>query len=188
MVVNCVGVFGGVEFCCQVGFDVLIVFKKCCVFIFECWDIFVDFLLLIDLIGIYVWFEGIGYICGFVLLEEWDLDCIDFDVDYGFFEEYIWLMLVVCVLVFEVIWLGVVWVGIYDMNLFDYNVFVGDVFGFDGYYLVLGFFGYGLQQLFVVGCGLVELIVIGIYQLLDLLLFGFDWFVGNCLIVEKNVV
>lgn len=188
MFVNVVGVWMCMLLL-MMGIDILVFVWCCSIFNVLLLVKFVDCLLLIDLIGVYFWLEGCMYICGMLLSFDCDLDDLLFDeVDYDLFDDVIWLMFVYCVLEFEVLCVENCWFGYYEYNVFDYNVIIGYYLEFDNVVFVNGYSGYGLQQGFVMGCGVSEFILGGCYDMFDLLLFGWVCVFENWLIVEKNVV
>lgn len=186
-VVNAAGA-GGQAIARAAGVEIPVRNRKRMIFSFECKDPVPNCPLMIDPTGVYVRPEGTGFICGASPPAESDPDSTDFEVEYEFFEEFLWPTLAHRVPAFERIRPGRAWAGHYDMNLFDHNAFVGRAGELDNFYLANGFSGHGLQQAPAVGRGLAELIVHGAYRSLDLSPLSFDRLRENRPLVEKNVV
>jgi FAD-dependent oxidoreductase domain-containing protein 1 len=172
------------------GFDIPVRARKRFVFAFECRTAIGPTPLVIDPTGVYFRPEGEGFIGGASPPAESDPDVAqdDFEVDYEFFDEYVWPALAARVPAFEAIKRGRAWAGHYDMNLFDANAIVGRVPGAANVYLANGFSGHGLQQSPGIGRGLAELIVHGRYTTLDLGDLGPERLIDNRPLIEKNVV
>lgn len=171
-----------------VGIDLPVRSRKRFVFTFDCRETLPRFPMLIDPSGVYVHPEGAGYLCGLSPPDAEDPDCVDFEVDHGWFEERIWPVLAARVPAFEAIRPGRAWAGHYDMNLFDRNAFVGALPGFENLFVANGFSGHGLQQAPAVGRGLAELITGGRYATLDLSALGYDRYLRDRPLVEHAVV
>jgi glycine/D-amino acid oxidase-like deaminating enzyme len=172
------------------GFDIPVRAKKRFVFAFECRTAIGETPLVVDPTGVYFRPEGEGFIGGASPPAENDPDVApdDFEVDYEFFDEFVWPALAARVPAFEAIKHGRAWAGHYDMNLFDANAIVGRVPGTANVYLANGFSGHGLQQSPGIGRGLAELVVHGRYRTLDLDELGPERLVENRPLIEKNVV
>jgi FAD-dependent oxidoreductase domain-containing protein 1 len=174
----------------QTGFDIPVRAKKRFVFMFECRAKLGLTPLVIDPAGVYFRPEGEGFIAGTSPPEDSDPDAApdDFEVDYGFFDEFVWPALAARVPDFEAIKRGRAWAGHYDMNLFDANALIGPVPGTSNVLLANGFSGHGLQQSPGVGRGIAELIVHGRYTTLDLSELAPARLIENRRVIEKNVV
>ncbi|MBV8185508.1 MAG: FAD-binding oxidoreductase, partial [Hyphomicrobiales bacterium] len=172
--VDCAGASGGREIAALVGAKLPVHQKKRLVFSFICRDEVKDCPLLIDTTGVYArpegkpTREGQMYLCGASPPPEADPDCDDFEVDFSFFEDFVWPALANRVPAFERIKPGRAYAGHYDLNLLDHNAIVGRLGGTANAYVALGFSGHGMQQSPAVGRGLSELIVHGGFKTLDL--------------------
>ncbi|MBL0929965.1 MAG: FAD-binding oxidoreductase [Alphaproteobacteria bacterium] len=173
-----------------IGFDIPVHAKKRFVFTFECRTRIDGVPLTIDPGGVYFRPEGEGFIAGTVPAEDKDPDVApdDFEVDYDFFDEYVWPALAARVPAFEAIKRGRAWAGHYDMNLFDANALIGFVPGTSNVLLANGFSGHGLQQSPGVGRGLAELIRHGRFTTLDLSDLSPARLLTGAKMLEKNVV
>ena len=190
--VNCAG-SGGRDIAAMAGVDIPVRAKRRYVFTFTCRDRIENCPLLIDTSGAYVRPEGEGFICGASPEAEGDPDWHDGDpasqeIDFTFFEEFIWPSLAHRVPAFEAIRPGRAWAGPYDMSLLDHNAIVGRAAPLSNFYLCNGFSGHGLQQAPAVGRGLSELIVEGRYRSLDLSDLGYERVLANRPLLERNVI
>lgn len=162
--------------------------RKRFVFVFECRERIDKAPLLIDPNGVYFRPEGAGYICGVSPPEDADFDTLDFEIDYGLFEETIWPTLAHRVPAFEAIKLTRAWAGHYDYNTLDQNAILGPHPELPNFMVAAGFSGHGLQQSPAVGRAIAELIVHGAYRSIDLSRFGWSRVLENAPIFERNVV
>ncbi|WP_188515709.1 NAD(P)/FAD-dependent oxidoreductase [Alsobacter metallidurans] len=194
-VVNAAGASGGRQVAALAGVDIPVHSKKRFVFSFTCKAEIHDAPLLIDPSG--AWFrpegrrgpEGQLFIGSAGPTAEMDdPDSDEFDVDWGFFDDFIWPALATRVPAFEQIRPGRAWAGHYDMNLFDHNAILGKAGGLENFYLANGFSGHGLQQSPAVGRGLAELILHGRYLSLDLSEMSFERIAANRPLLERNVI
>ncbi|WP_230529960.1 NAD(P)/FAD-dependent oxidoreductase [Microvirga roseola] len=191
--VNCAG-SGGRAVAAKAGLEIPVQAKRRYVFTFSCKEPVENCPLLIDTSGAYVRPEGEGhFICGASPEADMDPDWSDEDpasqeIDFSFFEEFIWPALAHRVPAFEAIRPGRAWAGPYDMSLLDHNAIIGLAGGFDNFYLCNGFSGHGLQQAPAVGRALSELIVHGGYRTLDLSELGHERVVANRPLLERNVI
>jgi glycine/D-amino acid oxidase-like deaminating enzyme len=176
------------------GLDIPVQAKRRYVFTFGCRGPVDNCPLLIDTSGAYVRPEGEGnFICGASPEAEVDPDWHDEDpasqeIDFSFFEEFIWPSLAHRVPAFEAIRPGRAWSGPYDMCLLDHNAIIGPAGGIENFHLCNGFSGHGLQQAPAVGRGLSELIVDGGYRTLDLSELGYERVLANRPLIERNVI
>ncbi|KAM9299097.1 FAD-dependent oxidoreductase domain-containing protein 1 [Gastrophryne carolinensis] len=146
--------------------------------------------LLIDSSGVYFRREGLGgnYIGGLSPPEEEEPDTSTLDVDHDYFSEKVWPLLAHRIPAFESLKVKSSWAGFYDYNTFDQNGVIGTHPLVQNMYLACGFSGHGLQQAAAVGRAVAELINDGSFQTLDLTAFGFQRFVINRPILERNIV
>ena len=105
---------------------------------------------------------------------EQDPERFDHDIDYSIFEEVIWPELARWVAPFDALKLSHAWSCHYDFNTLDENAIIDRAPGFDNVFMAAGFSGHGFQQSPAVGRALMELIVYGKYQTLDLTRLGFE--------------
>jgi len=190
--VNCAG-SGGRAVAALAGMDLPVQAKRRYVFTFTCRDRPENCPLLIDISGAYVRPEGEGFICGASPETDADPDWHDADpssqeIDFSFFEDFIWPALAHRVPAFEAIRPGRAWSGPYDMCLLDHNAIIGRAAGLTNFYLCNGFSGHGLQQAPGVGRGLSELILHGGYRTLDLSELGHERVLAHRPLVERNVI
>jgi glycine/D-amino acid oxidase-like deaminating enzyme len=190
--INCAG-SGGREIAALAGVTIPVQAKRRYVFTFTCRDRVENCPLLIDTSGAYVRPEGEGFICGASPEADGDPDWHDADpasqeIDFSFFEEFIWPSLAHRVPAFEAIKPGRAWAGPYDMSLLDHNAIVGRAGALTNFYLCNGFSGHGLQQAPAVGRGLSELILHGRYRTLDLSDLGYERVAANRPLLERNVI
>ena len=193
--VNAAGASGGRQLAALAGVSIPVHAKKRFVYTFTCKAEIDNAPLLIDPSG--AWFrpEGKRGADGQMFIgsagptaDMDDPDSEEFEVDWPFFEEFIWPSLATRVPAFEQIKTGRAWAGHYDMNLFDHNAILGKAGGLENFYLANGFSGHGLQQSPAVGRGLAELILHGRYLTLDLTDIGFDRIAANRPVLERNVI
>ena len=191
--VNCAG-SGGRALAAKAGLDIPVQAKRRYVFTFSCREPVENCPLLIDTSGAYVRPEGEGgFICGASPKAEMDPDWFDEDpasqeIDFSFFESFVWPSLAHRVPAFEAIKPGRAWAGPYDMSLLDHNAIVGPAGEIENFYLCNGFSGHGLQQSPAIGWGLAELIVHGRYQTLDLSELDYERVLANRPLLERNVI
>ncbi|WP_246505063.1 NAD(P)/FAD-dependent oxidoreductase [Microvirga antarctica] len=190
--VNCAG-SGGRGIAERAGISIPVQAKRRYVFTFTCRDEVANCPLLIDTSGAYVRPEGTGFICGASPEADGDPDWSDADpasqeIDFAFFEEFIWPSLAHRVPAFEAIKPGRAWAGPYDMCLLDHNAIVGRAGALTNFYVCNGFSGHGLQQSPAIGRGLSELIVDGRYRTLDLSDLGYERVLANRPLLERNVI
>ncbi|MGH6912842.1 MAG: FAD-dependent oxidoreductase [Geminicoccales bacterium] len=162
--------------------------RKRYVFVFDCREKVEKAPLLIDPNGVYFRPEGASYICGVSPPADADPDSLDFEIDYGLFEETVWPTLAHRVPAFEAIKLARAWAGHYDYNTLDQNAVVGCHPEVANLYVAAGFSGHGLQQSPAIGRAVAELIVEGAYRSIDLTRFGWERVLRNAPIFERNVV
>ncbi len=116
-------------------------------------------------------------------------DPVTFDLSWQKerFEEIIWPELAQAVPAFESLKLVRGWAGLYEMNLFDHNGIIGPWPELQGFYLINGFSGHGIQQAPAAGRHLAELIL-GKTPSLDLSRLGPKRILENHPLPEIGVV
>jgi len=144
--------------------------------------------LVIDPSGVHFSPEGRQFIAGCSPDPENDPDCLDFEIDYGWFEEHIWPILAHRVPAFEAIKLENAWAGHYAYNILDQNAILGSHPEIMNFFFANGFSGHGLQQSPAVGRGIAELITHGEYRSLDLSRFSFSRVAAGETVLERNIV
>ena len=130
--------------------------------------------LTVDPSGIYFRPEGKHFICGLSPEEEEEPKVLDWEVDYGWFEERIWPGLAARVPAFEAVKVINAWVGHYDYNSFDQNAVIGRHPELANFYFANGYSGHGLQQAPAAGNAVAELITLGSYRAIELSRFGYE--------------
>ncbi len=138
--------------------------------------------------GVYFRPEGRNFLTGLSPQEHEEPTDMNWDVDYGFFEERIWPVLATRVPQFETIKVINAWVGQYDYNAFDQNAVLGAHPELRNFYFANGFSGHGLQQAPAAGNALAELIMHGTYRTINLARFGYGRIARNEPLYEKNVI
>jgi FAD-dependent oxidoreductase domain-containing protein 1 len=162
--------------------------RKRCVFVFDCKAELQDHPLLINNDGVYVRPEGPSFICGVSPPADRDPDCLDYEVDYGLFEEIVWPSLAHRVPAYEAIKPGPAWAGHYAYNTFDQNAILGPHPEVANFHFANGFSGHGLQQSPAVGRATMERIVYGAYRSLDLSRLDYTRIAAGRPVIELNVV
>uniref|UniRef100_A0AAR2LSM4 FAD-dependent oxidoreductase domain-containing protein 1 n=1 Tax=Pygocentrus nattereri TaxID=42514 RepID=A0AAR2LSM4_PYGNA len=145
---------------------------------------------LIDYSGFYLRREGLGgnYITGMSPEETEEPDVSNLDVDHDFFHDKVWPLLCHRLPPFECLKVSGAWAGYYDYNTFDQNAIVGTHPLVNNMFFVTGFSGHGLQQSPAVGRAVVELILDGGFQTIDLSAFDFKRILYHEPILERNIV
>jgi FAD-dependent oxidoreductase domain-containing protein 1 len=138
--------------------------------------------------GVYFRPEGRNFLTGLSPEEHEEPTDMNWDVDYGFFEERIWPILATRVPQFETIKVINAWVGQYDYNALDQNAVLGAHPELKNFYFANGFSGHGLQQGAAVGNAIAELIIHGAYRTIDLTRFGYGRIQRGEPLFEKNVI
>ncbi len=163
--------------------------RKRFVFVFDCRAPMIEHCpLTIDPSGTYFRPEGAYYVCGVSPPPAEDHDCLDFDVDYRYFDERIWPVLAGRVPAFEAIKLFNAWAGHYAYNTLDQNAIIGTHPAVANLYFANGFSGHGLQQSPAVGRAIAELIVYGEYRTLDVSALSVQRIVDGRPLREHNVL
>jgi FAD-dependent oxidoreductase domain-containing protein 1 len=136
--------------------------------------------------GFYFRSETGGVILAGRSMEE-DETGFDFRWDWKRFTELLWPELARIVPAFEKLKLVRGWAGLYDVNTLDNNAILGPWPGMNGFYLINGFSGHGLQQSPAAGRYLAELIL-GRTPVLDLSCFSPRRILENRPLEEGGVV
>jgi FAD-dependent oxidoreductase domain-containing protein 1 len=144
--------------------------------------------LTVDPSGIYFRPEGKHFICGLSPEEQDEPKILDWEVDYGWFEERIWPGLAARVPAFEAVKVINAWVGHYDYNSFDQNAVIGRHPELVNFYFANGFSGHGLQQAPAAGNAIAELITLGEYRAIDLSRFGYERIAAATPLYEQNLI
>ncbi len=147
-----------------------------------------DLPLTIDPSGVHVRTDGHWYMAGATPDHDPAVDANDFAGDWSIWEDRVWPALATRIPAFEALRVRQSWVGHYDLNTFDANAIVGPYPGLDGFMILNGFSGHGLQQSPAMGRGLAERIVHGEYRTLDLSPFGPDRLLRGERFVELAVI
>lgn len=137
-----------------------------------------------------VWFrpEGRNFICGVSPDEHEEPTVMDWEVDYGVFDDVVWPGLAEGVPAFEAVKVVGAWVGHYDYNALDQNAVIGRHPELGNFYFANGYSGHGLQQGPASGNAIAELIVHGGYRAIDLSRFGYERIARNAPLFEQNVI
>ena len=162
--------------------------RKRLVFFMRCMSDLAGCPLVIDASGLFFRPEGDGFICGIGPPPEEDPDCLDFEVDYGVFEERIWPLLAARVAAFEAVKMVHAWAGHYAYNTFDQNAILGPHPDVENFLFANGFSGHGLQQSPAVGRAIAELITFGEFRSLDLTRLSYDRLVSGKPLLERNII
>ena len=186
-VVNAAGARAA-EIANMIGINLAVHPKKRFIYSFSCREDIGPCPLTIDPSGVYFRPEGSQFITGCSPTSDQDPDCLDFEINYDWFEEHIWPTLAHRVPAFEAIKLENAWAGHYAYTLLDQNAVLGPHPEISNFIFANGFSGYGLQQSPAVGRAIAELILFGKYQTLDLSCFNFSRLQTNTAYREINIV
>ncbi|XP_063234755.1 FAD-dependent oxidoreductase domain-containing protein 1-like isoform X3 [Bacillus rossius redtenbacheri] len=139
-----------------------------------------------------VWFRREGqagnYIAGISPLPEEEPSVDNLEVDYSFFDNTVWPLLCQRVSQFECLKVRSAWAGFYDFNTFDENAIIGLHPAYQNLYMCTGFSGHGLQQSAAAGRAVMELILDGGFQTIDLTRFGFERLIKQERVLETNII
>ncbi|XP_078345532.1 FAD-dependent oxidoreductase domain-containing protein 1-like [Oculina patagonica] len=144
--------------------------------------------LIVDSTGAYVRPEGGCFISGKSPAEEDDHESSDFEVDYDFFNERVWVDLAHRIPVFECLKVQSAWAGHYDYNTLDQNAIIGRHPQIRNLIFVNGFSGHGIQQSPAAGRAVSELTLDSGFQTIDLTALGYERVLRNEPMREKNIV
>ena len=144
----------------------------------------------VDPSGVYCRPEGHGtlYLCGCSPNEEDEPDISNLDVDYDYFDEFIWPILAERYEGMEELKLRHSWAGYYDYNTFDQNGIIGGHPEIYNLFFANGFSGHGIQQSPAVGNAISELILDKQFTDIDLTRLNYQRILDNKQIQEINVV
>lgn len=112
----------------------------------------------------------------------------DFEIKHDEFDDYIWPSLYQRIPQFEALKVKQAWTGHYAFNTFDHNAIVGRHPQLNNFVFANGFSGHGLQQSPAVGRGIMELLVYGAYQTLDLSPLWYERVERNEQFLEEAVI
>lgn len=145
---------------------------------------------LIDPAGFYFRRDGLGshFLCGMSPTEEDEPAIDNLQVDYDYFHNTIWPHLAHRVSKFESLKLMSAWSGFYDYNYADQNLVIGNHPYFRNFYFANGLSGHGIQHAPAIGRALMEYIIDGNFESIDLSRFKFDRFLSNDLLTEVGIV
>lgn len=172
------------------GIDLPVEPRKRTVFSFDCKTKIAAMPLVVDISGVWVRPEGVGYICGVSPPPDRDYEANgqDFEPDYNLFDEIIWPALANRIPAFEAIKMGHAWVGHYEYNTFDQNAIIGPHPYLNNLYFINGFSGHGIQQAPAAGRALAEHIVYGRYKSIDCSRFSYDRILRNEPFLERGII
>lgn len=131
-----------------------------------------DMPILFDPSGVYCMPDDVGnvFICSKRPTEEEDaaIDHSNLDVDYNYFYEKIWPVLVKRVPSFRNLKIKNAWAGYQDVNVFDNSPVIGEHLLYKNLHFVCGFGNRGMQHALAVGRSLAEKLYQGAYVTLNL--------------------
>ena len=131
--------------------------------------------------------EGTGFSVGLVKSDE--PRGFNFDVDPSWFQDVVWPACAARIPAFESLKLRREWAGLYDENELDGNMILGNWPGrLDNFYVACGFSGHGLMHAPAVGRALMELIVKGRFETIDLSRMGYQRIVDNAPYPETGII
>jgi glycine/D-amino acid oxidase-like deaminating enzyme len=131
--------------------------------------------------------EGRGYSVG--LVNSHVPRGFNFDVDPGWFESVVWPACAGRIPAFEQLRPKREWAGLYDECELDGNMILGNWPGrLDNFYVACGFSGHGLMHAPAVGRALVELIVKGRYETIDLTRMGYQRVLDRAPYAETGII
>ena len=178
--------------CAMVGMPLPVEPVRRMVFRFDIRDAIAPMPLTIDPSGVYFRPEGAGYLGGRSRLDE--PAGVNFEVDFGYFDEAVWPVLAERVTAFEALKVGQAWACLYDVNRLDDNLIIGPWLdgpgrdGLENFYVACGFSGHGLQQAPAVGRAMAELILDGHFVTLDLTRLSYQRVIDSRPLRESGIV
>ena len=156
------------------------------VFVLSCPTLLTDCPLLIDTTGFWLRPEGRFLIAGMDPRAEED-DLL-LEPDYSELDEAQWAVLAHRIPALEAMRIERAWAGYYEMNHFDHNAVIGPLSGFENFYCIAGFSGHGMQHAPGAALALVEWILNGVPQTIDVHPLGHDRIVRGEPLRELNVI
>jgi sarcosine oxidase len=186
-VVNAAGYHAG-RVAAMAGLALHVEPRKRTVYVFDCRDGPGPMPQTFDTNGVYVRYEGDGYICGVSPPMDRDHACWDFGIEYDLFEDVVWPTLARRVPAFEAIKLKSAWACHYDYHPLDENAVVGPHPAVGNFYFANGFSGHGVQQSPAAGRAIAELLTHGEFRTLDLTRLGYARTVSREALREEEVV
>ncbi|XP_059617083.1 FAD-dependent oxidoreductase domain-containing protein 1-like [Phlebotomus argentipes] len=129
-----------------------------------------------------------NFVCGKSPTEDHEPNCDTLDVDHEFFETEVWPRLAKRVPSFESLKVNSAWAGYYEYNYFDKNGIIGQHPYHNNVIFATGFSGHGIQQTPAVGRAVMELIIRGQYETINLKRLGFDRLIVDEPMFESNIV
>ncbi len=174
--------------CRHLDFEFPVRPRKRYVYVFDCRDGPGPMPQTFDTNGVYVRYEGDGYICGTSPPLDRDDPCWDFEVEYELFEEVVWPTLARRIPAFEAIKLRNAWACHYDYHPLDENAVIGPHPEVGNFYFANGFSGHGVQQSPAAGRAIAELLTHGEYRALDLSRLGYARTLSREPLREEEVV
>jgi glycine/D-amino acid oxidase-like deaminating enzyme len=116
------------------------------------------------------------------------VECDDFAMDHGLWQDKIWPTIASRIPQFEAIKVITEWAGHYDFNTLDQNAILGPHTEIKNFFFVNGFSGHGLQQSPAMGRGTAEMLTYGEYRTLDLTPFGFERIAAGRPFAESAII
>jgi glycine/D-amino acid oxidase-like deaminating enzyme len=116
------------------------------------------------------------------------VECDDFAMDHGLWQDKIWPTIASRIPQFEAIKVITEWAGHYDFNTLDQNAILGPHTEIENFFFVNGFSGHGLQQSPAMGRGTAEMLTYGEYRTLDLTPFGFERIAAGRPFAESAII
>lgn len=146
--------------------------------------------LTVDTTGTYFRRDGLAgnYICGRSPSPNEEPAVDDLSVDHEYFDEKIWPVLAGRVKAFEDLKVKSSWAGYYEYNTYDRNGIIGVHPYYTNLCIATGFSGHGIQQAPAVGRAVAELIFYKEFTSIDLTRLGFNRFIDDTPILERNIV
>ncbi|XP_029210318.2 FAD-dependent oxidoreductase domain-containing protein 1-like [Acropora millepora] len=172
----------------KLGIDLPIEPRKRCVYVLDCPRAPAKDAMpfIIDYSGVYLRHEGCKFIAGGPVEEDWESS--DFEVDYDLFYERYWQKLAYRIPAFECLKVQSAWAGHYEYNTLDQNAIIGRHPQIANLIFVNGFSGHGLMQSPAAGRAVSEIVLDGKFQTIDLTALGFERFLTNTPVREKNII
>ncbi|XP_066248334.1 FAD-dependent oxidoreductase domain-containing protein 1-like [Euwallacea similis] len=144
----------------------------------------------IDHTGAYFRREGLGgkFIGGISPEAGNEPETTNLDVNFNYFDEYLWPTLANRVPAFNAVKVKGAWSGFYEYNSFDENGIVGPHPFYPNIYIASGFSGHGIQQAPAIGRAVAEMVLDGQFKTIDLTRFGFDRLLVEKPLMESEII